>query len=116
MNAGDDLPALPAAVEVAAYRIVVEAVTNTVRHAGARHCQVSIDHSEAALAIAITDDGAGLRPPDHHGHGLAIMRERAEELGGTVTVTDASPGVTVKARLPAATGPARVSPAPAVPR
>jgi signal transduction histidine kinase len=116
VNARDDLPALPAAVEVAAYRIVVEAVTNTVRHAGARHCQVSIDHSEAALAIAITDDGAGLRPPDHHGHGLAIMRERAEELGGTVTVTDASPGVTVKARLPAATGPARVSPAPAVPR
>ena len=44
------------------------------------------------------------------------MRERAEELGGTVTVTDASPGVTVKARLPAVTGPARVSPAPAVPR
>jgi signal transduction histidine kinase len=44
------------------------------------------------------------------------MRERAEELGGTVTVTDASPGVTVKARLPAATGPARVSPAAAVPR
>jgi signal transduction histidine kinase len=116
VNAGDDLPALPAAVEVAAYRIVVEAVTNTVRHAGARHCQVSIDHSEAALAIAITDDGAGLRLPDHHGHGLAIMRERAEELGGTVTVTDASPGVTVKARLPAATGPARVSPASAVPR
>lgn len=116
VNAGDDLPALPAAVEVAAYRIVVEAVTNTVRHARARHCQVSIEHREAALAIAITDDGAGLRPPDHHGHGLAIMRERAEELGGTVTVTDASPGVTVKARLPAATGPARVSPAPAVPR
>ena len=116
VNARDDLPALPAAVEVAAYRIVVEAVTNTVRHASARHCQVSIDHSEAALAIAITDDGAGLRPPDHHGHGLAIMRERAEELGGTVTVTDASPGVTVRARLPAATGPARVSPAPAVPR
>ncbi len=115
VNARDDLPALPAAVEVAAYRIVVEAVTNTVRHAGARHCRVSIDHSEAALALAVTDDGAGFRPPDHHGHGLAIMRERAEELGGTVTVTDASPGVTVKARLPAATGPARVSPAPAVP-
>jgi signal transduction histidine kinase len=116
VNARDDLPALPAAVEVAAYRIVVEAVTNTVRHARARHCQVSIDHREAALAIAVTDDGAGLRPPDHHGHGLVIMRERAEELGGTVTVTDASPGVTVKARLPAATGPARVSPAAAVPR
>ena len=110
VNVGDDLPALPAAVEVAAYRIVVEAVTNTVRHARARYCQVSIDHSEAALAIAITDDGAGLRPPDHYGHGLAIMRERAEELGGTVTVTDASPGVTVQARLPAAAAPTAPSP------
>ena len=76
VNARDGLPALVAAVEVAAYRIVVEAVTNAVRHAGARHCQVSIDHSEAALELAITDDGAGLRPPDHHGHGLAIMRSR----------------------------------------
>jgi signal transduction histidine kinase len=115
VNVGDDLPALPAAVEVAAYRIVVEAVTNTVRHARARHCQVSIDHSEAALAIAITDDGAGLRPPDHHGHGLAIMRERAEELGGTVTVTDASPGVTVRAQLPAAAAPTAPAPARVAP-
>jgi signal transduction histidine kinase len=115
VNVGDDLPALPAAVEVAAYRIVVEAVTNTVRHARARQCQVSIDHSEAALAIAITDDGAGLRPPDHHGHGLAIMRERAEELGGTVTVTDASPGVTVRARLPAAAAPTAPAPARVAP-
>ncbi len=115
----DDLPALPAAVEVAAYRIVVEAVTNTVRHAQARHCEVSVDYTAAGLAVAVTDDGTGLRPPDHHGHGLAIMRERAEELGGTVTVTGTAPGVTVEARLPAApepaapadAAPARVSPA-----
>ena len=108
----DDLPALPAAVEVAAYRIVVEAVTNTVRHARARHCEVSVDCAPAGLAIAVADDGAGLRPPDHHGHGLAIMRERAEELGGAVTVAEAAPGVRVEARLPAVTAPARVSPAP----
>ncbi len=112
VHASDDLPALPAAVEVAAYRIVVEAVTNAVRHADARHCHVSIDHYAAALAVVITDDGAGLRAPDHHGHGLAIMRERAEELGGTMTVRDGSPGVTVEARLPAVTAPARVSPDP----
>jgi signal transduction histidine kinase len=116
-----DLPALPAAVEVAAYRIVVEAVTNTVRHAQARHCDVSMDYTPAGLAIIVTDDGNRLRPPDHHGHGLAIMRERAEELGGTVTVTDAAPGLTVAARLPAAVPaapvPARVTSAaaPAVP-
>ena len=113
VRARDDLPALPAAVEVAAYRIVVEAVTNTVRHARARHCEVSVDHTPAGLAVAVTDDGTGLRPPDHHGHGLAIMRERAEELGGTVTVTDSAPGVTVQALLPAA--PATAAPAAAAP-
>jgi len=113
VRASDDLPALPAAVEVAAYRIIVEAVTNTVRHARARHCQVSVNYSEAALAIVVTDDGAGLLNSAGHGHGLAIMRERAEELGGTVAVRDGSPGVTVEARLPAATAPARVSPVPA---
>jgi signal transduction histidine kinase len=107
--APDDLPALPAAVEVAAYRIVVEAVTNAVRHACARHCQVSISHRDTALAITVTDDGAGLHTTASHGHGLAIMRERAEELGGGVTVTDRSPGVTVEAWLPTLTSPAPVS-------
>jgi len=110
--APDDLPALPAAVEVAAYRIVVEAVTNAVRHARARHCQVSISHRDTVLAITVTDDGTGLHPTTSHGHGhghgLAIMRERAEELGGVVTVTDRSPGVMVEARLPALTAPAPV--------
>jgi len=111
--ARDDLPALPAAVEVAAYRIVVEAVTNTVRHARARHCEVSLDYTPAVLAVTVTDDGTGLRPQDHHGHGLSIMRERAEELGGTVTVTDTPSGVTVRAHLPA--GPVPATPAPATP-
>jgi signal transduction histidine kinase len=87
-----DLPVLPAAVEVAAYRIVVEAVTNAVRHAGARHCHISLACTPAGLAVTVSDDGSGLRPAGHHGHGLAIMRERAEELGGTVTVTDTAPG------------------------
>ena len=95
VDACDDLPALPAAVEVAAYRIVVEAVTNTVRHARARHCRVSMARTPAGLAVEVTDDGAGLHASGHHGHGLAIMRERAEEIGGTVTVRDRSPVVTV---------------------
>jgi signal transduction histidine kinase len=115
VDAGDHLPALPAAVEVAAYRIVVEAVTNTVRHAHARHCQVSMTVTPAGLAVEVTDDGAGLAASGQHGHGLAIMRERAEELGGTVTVRDGSPGVTVQARLPAVTTPAQVPRVPAVP-
>ncbi|MFY9932895.1 MAG: ATP-binding protein [Streptosporangiaceae bacterium] len=109
-----ELPALPAAVEVAAYRVVVEAVTNTVRHAAARHAQVLLSHGQAVLTVAVTDDGAGLAVPPGRadGHGLAIMRERAEELGGSVTVQDASPGVAVEARLPAA---AAVTPAVSAP-
>jgi signal transduction histidine kinase len=111
--APEDLPALPAAVEVAAYRIVVEAVTNTVRHARARYCRVSMSYRDDALAITVTDDGTGLRATGSHGHGLAIMRERAEELGGTATVKNGSPGVTVQARLPAFTTPAQASKVPA---
>jgi signal transduction histidine kinase len=109
----DDLPVLPAAVEVAAYRIVVEAVTNTVRHARARHCLVSLSVVPAALAVSVTDDGIGLAGAGPHGSGLAIMRERAEEIGGAVTVSDAAPGVTVTALLPAVTTAPRVSPVPA---
>ena len=115
VDASDDMPALPAAVEVAAYRIVVEAVTNTVRHACARRCRVSLACSSAGLAVEVTDDGAGLNASGQPGHGLAIMRERAEELGGTVTVGDGSPGVTVKARLPAVTVATQVPGVPAVP-
>jgi signal transduction histidine kinase len=115
VDARDDLAPLPAAVEVAAYRIVVEAVTNTVRHARARHCRVSMTLTPAGLAVEVTDDGTGLVAAGHHGHGLAIMRERAEELGGTVIVRDDSPGVTVEARLPAVTAPAQVTRVPAVP-
>jgi two-component system, NarL family, sensor kinase len=115
VHARDDLPVLPAAVEVAAYRIVVEAVTNTVRHARARHCQVSIACTPAGLAVEVTDDGTGLNAAGRHGHGLAIMRERAEELGGTVTIRDGPPGFTVQARLPAVTAPARPPSVPAVP-
>jgi signal transduction histidine kinase len=110
--APENMPALPAAVEVAAYRIVVEAVTNTVRHARARYCQVSMSYRDDALAITVTDDGTGLRATETHGHGLAIMRERAEELGGTATITNSSPGVTVQARLPTVTTPAQASKVP----
>ena len=115
VDAGDDLPALPAAVEVAAYRIVVEAVINTVRHARARRCRVSMALTPAGLVVQVTDDGAGLVASSQPGHGLAIMRERAEELGGTVTVRDGSPGVTVQARLPAVTAPGSLPGVPAVP-
>jgi signal transduction histidine kinase len=112
VHASDDLPPLPAAVEVAAYRIVVEAVTNTVRHARARRCNVSLAFAPAGLAITITDDGAGLPRAGGHGNGLAIMRDGAEQRGGAGPDRAAAPGVTVAARLPVLTVPAQ---APAVP-
>jgi signal transduction histidine kinase len=115
VDASNDLPALPAAVEVAAYRIVVEAVTNTVRHACARECRVSMACTPDGLAVEVTDDGTGLCAAGQPGHGLTIMRERAEELGGTVTIRNESPGVTVQARLPAVTAPAPLRGVPAVP-
>jgi signal transduction histidine kinase len=117
VQASDDLPALPAAVEVevAAYRIVVEAVTNIVRHARARACQVSLAFASTELVLTIADDGAGLDTAGQPGSGLAIMRERAEELGGAVTLSDAAPGVVVNARLPVVPAPAQVSRVPAGP-
>ena len=114
VHASGDLSALPAAVEVAAYRIVVEAVTNTVRHASARRCEVSLAMTPTGLAVTVTDDGTGLRTLGDHGSGQAIMRERAEELGGAATVTTTSPGVVVEARLPVPTALAQATPAPAV--
>jgi signal transduction histidine kinase len=110
-----ELPALAAAAEVAAYRIVVEAVTNVVRHARARCCQVILAWSPAGLSIAVTDDGSGLPAAIRQGNGLAIMRERAEELGGTLTIADAVPGVSVQARRPAAAPAPAATPAAARP-
>lgn len=93
--------ALPAAVEVAAYRIVQEALTNTVRHADAAHVSVSLQASEAVLDISIADDGIGTQRPRADGIGLLSMRERAEEIGGTLRCDAvAGKGTTVLARLP----------------
>ena len=99
----DRLPPLPAAVEVAAYRIAQEALTNVVRHAGARTCfvRLRLDESVGILCLEVQDDGKGLSIPRRVGIGLSSMRERAEELGGTLTITSLSTGGTsVLARLP----------------
>jgi signal transduction histidine kinase len=89
----DQLPLLPAAVEVAAFRIVTEAVTNVVRHAQASTCRIQLAATGGRLSIAVTDNGHGLVASDTvaSGHGLQTMRERAEELRGRVTIT-ACPG------------------------
>ena len=99
----DDLSELPAAVEVAAYRIAVEAITNVVRHADARTCRVEISTADN-LVIEVSDDGVGLHGATGNGVGLSSMRERAEELGGTFTVTDGAGGGTrIRTELPAGT-------------
>ncbi len=95
-----DLNGLPAAVEVAAFRIVLEAVTNVIKHAAARQCCVSLTVGDGELGVEVTDDGTGLLDTAGTGNGLATMRERAEELGGSLTVTATRRGVQVTARLP----------------
>ena len=92
---------LPAAIETAAYRIVVEAMTNAVRHSGAAHCTVSILVGEDAVELSVRDDGDGLRPDRTPGVGLRSMRERAAEVGGALLVRSPSEGGTVvSATLP----------------
>jgi signal transduction histidine kinase len=94
-------PALPAAVEVAVYRIVTEALTNVVRHARAATCWLRIDARDV-VEIDVVDDGVGLNGRSGNGVGLAAMRERAAELGGTVTLGPHRPhGTHLHVRLPA---------------
>jgi two-component system, NarL family, sensor kinase len=96
----DGLPALPAAVEVAAWRIATEALTNTVRHASASRCTVRLV-ADDCLRLEVTDDGRGLPSVITPGLGLSSMAERAAELGGTCVVESGpSAGTVVRAELP----------------
>jgi signal transduction histidine kinase len=92
---------LPVDVELAAYRIIQESVTNVIRHAGASSCQVLIDSQQDKLAIDVTDSGHGPASAAGSGHGLAGMRERAALLGGDITAGPRPEGgFRVTARLP----------------
>ncbi|WP_168200628.1 histidine kinase [Allokutzneria sp. NRRL B-24872] len=100
MDLPEELPALPAAVEVAAYRIVCEALTNVARHSKAKRCAVRLG-LDGGLTLEISDDGVGLPTRYRDGVGLHSMRERAVELGGSCTVESAAGhGTRVLARLP----------------
>jgi two-component system NarL family sensor kinase len=99
--AAEDLDDLPAAVEVAAYRIAAEALTNVVRHAGATHAVARLTRDPAALLVEVVDDGRGIDPAAQAGVGMVSLRERAAELGGTTEVTcPPAGGTVVRARLP----------------
>ena len=125
VTAPDPMPPLPAAVEVAVYRIAQEALTNVVKHARAKSCIITItlldesnrsdDRSDdfsrlpaqttkvvtTGLQLEIKDDGVGLSPNRRAGVGLSSMRERAEEIGGSCVIESGeSGGTSVTAQLP----------------
>jgi signal transduction histidine kinase len=106
-----ELPPLSAAVEVAAFRIVTEAVTNVVTHAEASCCRIELTAAAGLLRIVVADDGRGLGAAASGtagsgaaGHGLQTMRERAEELRGRLEVSSSRGsevrGTDVVAELP----------------
>jgi signal transduction histidine kinase len=94
---------LPAAVDLAAYRIVQESLTNTIRHAGPASAEVCLTYADGELLVDVTDTGGGTPADGAGGHGLIGMRERATSVGGTLAA-GARPeggGWRVAARLPA---------------
>jgi signal transduction histidine kinase len=95
----DRLPELPAAVEVALYRIASEAIHNAARHSGGQQCQVRIEVTDDEVRMRISDDGRGLPEPLVEGVGVAAIRERAAELGGTVALSSKG-GTTVTTVVP----------------
>ena len=100
IDADERFDDLPAAVEVAIYRIASEAITNAARHGDAKSCEVRLSVDDA-LDLDVRDDGKGLPPTLRAGVGLTSMRERATELGGTCTIASVAGGGTrVHARLP----------------
>ncbi|GAA4630827.1 histidine kinase [Actinoallomurus vinaceus] len=90
---------LPSDVDIAAYRIVQEALTNTIRHAGARTVRVRLRWSGETLEIEVADDGRGAREL-REGHGMIGMRERVTACGGRLAVRQGNPGFTLTATLP----------------
>jgi signal transduction histidine kinase len=100
VDAPGRLPPLPAAVEVAAYRITQEALTNVARHAHASACHIHLTLDDS-IHLEISDDGVGLPARRPAGVGLNAMRERAAELGGACVVESAASGGTrVRISLP----------------
>jgi len=91
----DTPPAIPAAVETAAYRIAVEAMTNAVRHSAATRCTLSIVVDARGVEVDVRDDGRGLDQEHPAGVGLRSMRERAAEVGGQCSIRSPAEGGTV---------------------
>lgn len=96
----DDVPASDAAVELAAYQITSEALTNAVRHAAASQVEVTLSSTSGGLTIEVRDNGRGGVTPRGGGVGLSSMRLRADEVGGRLRIESGSSGTRVRAVLP----------------
>jgi signal transduction histidine kinase len=93
---------LPAGVDLSAYRIVQEALTNVIKHARALRTEVRLRYGAEALELSVLDDGAGSPVASSAGHGLLGMRERVALFGGTLEAgrREDGPGYAVRAVLP----------------
>jgi signal transduction histidine kinase len=102
VQAPEHLPPLPAAVEVAAYRIALEALQNVAAHAHATSCVLRLSHDGSRLTVEVEDDGVGIPAGHPVGLGLQSLAERAGELGGVLTLDTGAggTGTVVRASLP----------------
>lgn len=97
---GEPYP-LPQALDLTAYRIVQEGLTNALKHARASHADVTVRYRTGELDIEVRDDGRGAAPDADAGHGLVGIRERVKVYGGELTAAAADePGFVLRARLP----------------
>ena len=103
VDVDEPLPALPAASEVAAYRIVVEALTNAARHASASSATVRLGVHSGALVLAVRDDGRSTTEWTP-GVGISSMRERALQVGGSLRASATGAGGLVEATIPLGPG------------
>ena len=93
--------ALPDALDVSAYRIVQEGLTNALKHARASQADVTVRYGSDELCIEVRDDGSGASPGDDTGYGLIGIRERVKVYGGQMTADSASGGgFVLSTRLP----------------
>jgi signal transduction histidine kinase len=92
--------ALPPAVDLSAFRIVQEALTNTLKHAGSARAQVTVTYRDGSVELEVRDDGRGNQNGGGSGHGLLGMRERVAMFGGDLEAGSNEHGFTVRARLP----------------
>ena len=94
---------LPVGLDLTAYRLVQEGLTNTLKHAGAEHAEVVVRYGEDHIELTVSDDGEGAGNGDGSGHGLVGMRERVSVYGGELEAGPrAEGGYRLRAKLPLA--------------